>query len=55
MKRIAKYHIRRPGELWVHFDNGEIRRATSSEEINFLGWVPDMALLIGWHIPPLGR
>lgn len=52
MKQITRYHIRRPGELWVCFTGGITRRATVREEINFLGWVPDMALLIGWHVPP---
>ena len=46
---LTKYHIRQPGELWVLFSDGELRRATASEEISFLGWVPDVASLIGWQ------
>lgn len=54
MKEINRYRIRKPGELWVQLVDGETRRATAVEEINFLAWVPDVASLIGWQGPALG-
>ena len=50
MKQIVGYYVVPPGDLWVRFQDGEMRQATDFEKASVLNY-SEVATQIDWHDP----